>query len=106
VAGQVSQHGVEAEPARRLRSVRELDVEATVGGPSQQLRVDLLDGADARHHQPVDPEGAGVGRSRDQAQPVAGGDGGFGGDRDGGGREGAGVDLKRGGDLQLADPFD
>jgi hypothetical protein len=37
---------------------------------------------------------------------VSGGDGGLGGDRDGAGRERAGVDLERGGDLQLADPLD
>ena len=37
---------------------------------------------------------------------MSGGDGGLGGDRDGAGREGAGVDLEGGGDLQLADPLD
>ena len=61
MAGQVAQHRVEAELARRLPTVRELDLQATVGGPPQQLGVDLLDGADASHHQPLDPEGAGVG---------------------------------------------
>jgi hypothetical protein len=106
VAGQISQHGVEASRTRRLPTVRELDLQATVGGPPQQLRVDLLDGADARYHQPVDPEGVGVGRCGDQAQPVSGGDGGLGGDGDGAGGEGAGVDLEGGGDLQLADPLD
>jgi hypothetical protein len=106
VAGQVTQHGVEAELARRLPTVGELDLQATVGGPPQQLWVDLLDAADARYHQPVDAEGAGVGRCRDQAQPVSGGDGGLGGEWDGAGRERAGVDLEQGGDLQLADPLD
>jgi hypothetical protein len=65
VAGQVSQHGVEASRTRRLPTVGELDLEATVGGPPQQLRVDLLDGADARYYQSVEPEGAGVGRCGD-----------------------------------------
>ena len=37
---------------------------------------------------------------------MSGGDGGLGGDWDGAGRERAGVDLERGGDLQLADPLD
>jgi hypothetical protein len=106
VAGQVSQHRVVAELARRLSTVGELDVQATVGGPPEQPRVDLLGGADAGHHQPVDPEGAGVGGRRDQAQPVTGGNGGGGGDGDGAGRERAGVDLEGGGDLQLPDPLD
>src|SRR5829696_9464352 len=36
VAGQVSQHRVVAELARRLPTVGELDLQATGGGPSQQ----------------------------------------------------------------------
>jgi hypothetical protein len=89
-----------------LPAVGDLGVEAPVGGPPQQLRVDLLDGADARYHQPVDPEGPGVGRCRDQAQPVSGGDGDLGGDWDGAGGEGVAVELEWGGDIQLADPLD
>src|SRR4029450_3815444 len=65
VAGQVTQHGVVAELARRRPTVGEPDLQATGGGPSQQLGVDLLAGADARHHQSVDPEGAGGGGGRD-----------------------------------------
>ena len=37
---------------------------------------------------------------------MSGGDNGLGGDRDGAGRERAGIDLERGGDLQLTDPLD
>src|SRR4030095_16292316 len=84
---------------QRPAAAGQLDLQATVGGPAQQLRVDLLDSADARHHQPVHPEGAGVGRGREQAQPVAGGNGGLGADRDGPDGERAGVDLEWGGDL-------
>src|SRR3982751_3014438 len=51
VASQVTQHRVVAELARRLPTLGELDLQAAVGGPRQQPRVDLLDGADARHHQ-------------------------------------------------------
>src|SRR5215211_9416703 len=49
------------------------------------------------------PALAGVATRR---SPCRGGDGGLGGDRDGAGRERAGVDLEWGGDLQLADPLD
>src|SRR4029453_13957241 len=106
VAGRVGQHRVVAELARRLPTVGEFDLEATGGGPPQQLRVDLVGGVGAGHDQPVHLRGDRIGGGCDQAQPVPGGDGGGGGDRDRAGRERAGVDLEGGGDLQLADPLD
>ena len=72
MGGEVARHRVEAELAVRLW---ELDIEATPGRPSGKPRADLVEAMDAGHDQPVDAGGGGVGGGRDQAQPVAGGDG-------------------------------
>src|SRR5512132_4705842 len=81
VAGQVSQHGVVAELARRLPTVGELDLQATVGGPREQVRGDLVAGVGGGHDEPVQIRCGRAGRGCDQAQPVSGSDGADGGDR-------------------------
>ena len=70
MAGQVSQHRVVAELARRLPTVGELDLQATGGGPPQQLAVDLVGGVGAGHDQPVQVRCDRVGGGCDQAQPT------------------------------------
>ena len=100
VGGEVAQHRIEAELAVRLQ---ELDAETALGRPPGEPRADLTGAMGAGHDQPIDAGCGGVGGCRDQAQPMAGGDGGPGGDWYRAGGERGGVDLERRGDVELAD---